>query len=331
MSTWERRTFRAYLTYLGARVGLFLMWVTPDFVLYPSLRLLARVCFACVPRLRNRTLAGLERAFGDELEEREKRRIARAALCHFFALVGDYVKLPRRLRGERWRQYVDTSNIEEVVGASKAGGKGHMIISAHLGNWESGGIGIARCGFPLMIIARPIKNPYLNEWIWRTRSFAGNTVIPRRGGIRDILRELKSGRGIAMLADQNQRKRPIFVPFFGTLAATERSPAVLALRLGIPALVCICVRLGKGFRFRVEVFEKVDPPTSGSEEDKLLQMSADIQSAIERAARRHPGQYFWMHNRFRTRPEDRPDALCYPGGPPGQHTEPLQEQKKDTP
>jgi KDO2-lipid IV(A) lauroyltransferase len=153
------------------------------------------------------------------------------------------------------------------------------------------------------IIARPIANPWLQAFIKRLRSPTGQHIHPRRGGIRHLLAALRAGYAVGTLPDQNQRLRGIFVPVFGRLASCDRSQARLAQLAGCPILVGAAVRSGRGFRFRIAVSDVFTVPAAdGPESDPIWDGTHRLQQAVEKLILEAPEQYFWVHNRYRTRP-----------------------------
>ncbi|HKB15923.1 MAG TPA: lipid A biosynthesis acyltransferase, partial [Planctomycetota bacterium] len=94
--------------------------------------------------------------------------------------------------------------------------------------------------------------------------------------------------------------RPVFLPVFGRLAACDRSVPSLAVRLGLPVAVGYCLRTGPGLRFRIVVEEVV----RAGEEREETALARRIQGVLERMILRHPDSYFWVHDRYRTRPPE---------------------------
>ena len=97
------------------------------------------------------------------------------------------------------------------------------------------------------IVARPLPNPLLHAWLVRNRSRLGQTIHPRRGGVRAALAALRAGESLVMLPDQNQRLRGLFIPVFGKLASCDRSQARLAQLAGAPIVLGAAIRVGRRF------------------------------------------------------------------------------------
>ena len=186
--------------------------------------------------------------------------------------------------------------------ASLAGGPA-VLVQAHLGSFEVFGGVAAQLGLRAAFPMRLPGNHYVAKELLRTRQGHGVQVIPRKGAVRRMLGHLRDGGSVILACDQNAHHAPIFVPWFGELAATERAPAALALRTGAPLVVCWCVRTGKDLRYRVGC-EQVRPagPPSRAEDADIEEATAAMHAVLEKVILQHPEQYLWIHNRYRTRP-----------------------------
>ncbi len=248
------------------------------------------------PSRRERALENLFLALG----EKASPALAKESFSSLMKVALDFVRLPSMLRRGEFAGRVDFSGFTPLL--EEAGEGGVIFVTGHLGSWEVGGVALARRRGELHVIARRVENPYLDRLVFRGRTEAGLVVHPRRGGMRPLARALKEGKDAGVLLDQNQRKRGIFVPVFGRLASTDRSAAALAFRLGRPVVVGFALREGKGFRFRM-VPGGLLRPTPGEKEGKDLEgFTRRIVEAMEKIILRFPGQYLWLHNRYRTRP-----------------------------
>ena len=140
-------------------------------------------------------------------------------------------------------------------------------------------------------------------------------MLTRRGGIRGLARALKQGALGLQAVDQNQRLRGVYVPFFGKLASTERAAATLAVRQGYPVAISSCVRIGKGFRFRIQLHEVIQVTVPANKEDvaaHVIQLVLRINQRLEKAILTYPEQYLWIHDRYRTQPETNPELPIQP-------------------
>lgn len=184
--------------------------------------------------------------------------------------------------------------------AAVQAGKGVVIATGHLGNWEMGGAAMAVRGIPLDVVAQRQSNPLFDREVNDVREALGMRVIDRNDAPRQVTRALRRGRAVAFVADQDARRNGVFVPFFGRPASTHRGPALFAVRAGCPLFLGVAVRRDDGdydVRYREIVVEREGPT-----DDVVVRLTAAFTAALEDEIRRVPGQYLWLHRRWKTRP-----------------------------
>lgn len=247
----------------------------------------------------------LRQALGSQVPQAQIDRIACHSFQHFAITLLEMIVASRKLREQNWRECVDWSS-STTLRSSAEEGRGLILLAPHLGNWEIFGRCLGFDGIVFHVLIRPLENPYLAEYLRKEREGLGSKLYPRRGGFRELMAALESRSFIALFPDQNQRKRGIFVDWFGRKAATDRSPAFLALQYQAPVVVGTLLRVGKfsNFRFELKVSRVTFPPKTGDREADLLAYTESIHRVMEELIRQRPEQYFWVHNRYRTRPPE---------------------------
>jgi len=180
--------------------------------------------------------------------------------------------------------------------------RGALMLSAHLGNWEYLSAAAHLTGYPLSIVVRPLDSPALDAVAARMRLKTGVELIDKRGALRPVLEALRRRRLVGVLLDQNAaRRESVFVPFFGHIASTSRSLALLSIRTGAPIVPIFTAREAPG-RHRVIIEPPLPRPTVNDPEQAIVEMTARCNQAIEAAIRKTPEQWLWAHDRWRTRP-----------------------------
>jgi KDO2-lipid IV(A) lauroyltransferase len=179
-----------------------------------------------------------------------------------------------------------------------AEGKGAITLAGHFANWELMAVAAAQSGMQGCEVYRAINNPLINAWIVRQRRrFAFPLQVPKTAeGTRAMLRALKAGQVVAMLADQKFMDG-MPVPFFGRDAMTAMGPAVLSLRTGAAIVPVTMVRLD-GARFRMTLLEPMKIATSGNRDQDVLATLTAINAFLEEAVTAQPEQWLWAHNRW---------------------------------
>lgn len=198
-----------------------------------------------------------------------------------------------------------------LMDAALAAGRGLIIVSGHLGNWEFGAAYCAARGVPLDVVVRGMANPLFDAYLTRTRREAGVEVVRDREAVRRTPRSLRENRAVGFVADHDALGlASTFVPFFGRPAKTPRGPGVFALRMGVPVVFLSVLRQADG-RYGIRVQPVTVPPTGDREADVDAFVLRYTQ-LLEAEVRAHPAQYFWQHRRWRRQPDGTPAHLREP-------------------
>jgi len=187
-------------------------------------------------------------------------------------------------------------------------GRGVVLLTGHLGNWELGGAAIAARDVPLDVVGKGMSNRRFEKDLFALRERLGMRVVEMGEASRVALRSLAAGRVVALLGDQSAHGGGILMPFFGRPAVTARGPALFAVRSGAPVFVGFALR-EQGVRARYRLaFERLDPPLSGDVEGDVHALLSAYGRALEKAVEAAPEQYFWQHRRWKGAPGEEPPS-----------------------
>jgi KDO2-lipid IV(A) lauroyltransferase len=292
-------------TYVVVRSVAMLMHALPvDFCLAAA-RVFGRAWYWIDARHSARSRANLHNSFPD-FTPQECDRIARRSVENLFMLVVEIVFTTRLIHIETWRKYVRLGNIQETL-KLMAGGNGRhgglIMLTGHYGNWEITGYTLATLGFETVSVARPLNNPYLNDWLLGVRQQRGQRVVDKKGAATEIADLLSTGGVVAFVADQNAGPKGVFVDFFGRKASTYKSIALLAMQFEVPIIVGFARRIEPKFQFQIDAQDIIYPNDWKNQDDPLIYITQRYTKAIENFVRAAPEQYWWMHRRWRTRPK----------------------------
>jgi KDO2-lipid IV(A) lauroyltransferase len=183
--------------------------------------------------------------------------------------------------------------------------KGVILFSAHLGNWEL---------IPLIMskqfnqkvnsVAREMNNPLVEKKVKQFREYMGSELIDKRNAIRTILKRLEKNRIVYLLIDHNTISREgVFVDFFGKPACTVTSVSQLHLKRAIP-IIPIFIHYEEE-KIVLELLEEIDASgtSTGNQKEDIFRLTQRCTSIIEEKIRQYPEQWFWFHNRWKTRPQ----------------------------
>ncbi len=265
---------------------------------------LGRLAWALSPRTRREMRSSLAAAF-PEKGAAERDVIARTSLVHLGWIGAETLTLPRW--AGRIDEYVEVPDaavalLQEAV----ARGRGIILVLGHIGNWELT-CRVSRLVQPNAVIAKRSWHHSLDDMAERTREQVRVQTFWRSdaGTARDILRLLRAAGTLAILIDQDIRDvQSVFVPFFGRPARTPRAAADLALRFGAAVFVVTCHRRGtrRGDGHRLEIVPVAYDREPADREAEVLRLTAACVALQEAAIRRHPDEWVWMHQRWKTPP-----------------------------
>ena len=191
----------------------------------------------------------------------------------------------------------DAKNIDKAL----AKGKGGIILTAHMGNWELGGVVITSLGYSVTAIALPHKERPVNELFNRQRQIKGMTVVPMQNSVRKSIEALKSNGLVAVLADRDFTSHGELLDFLGKKALIPKGAAIFSIKTGAPLIPVFFMRQPDN-TFILEIEEPIDPPEINEEMIEgpvLINFVEKYKKIIEDRIRRSPTQWlmfrkFWV-------------------------------------
>lgn len=248
-------------------------------------------------RRRRLAAANLALAF-PEKERAEVDALVRGVFAHFGGLAAELFRSETE-PAEELLCRIETVGVENARAAA-ASGRGVFFATPHLGNWEWAALATGALGIPVTIVARPLDNPLLDARLTAMRERTGGHVVSKRDAARTILRTLRAGGVVGILADQ--RARPpdaVVVPFFGRPASTTTAIARFAQRTGALVLPVVCLRVAPG-RYRLVYSEPLDPLSLPPAEREVEPFTARVTALVESQVRSAPEQWLWLHDRWKS-------------------------------
>lgn len=293
-----------------------------DFLVYFIVR--AAVCL--IQMLTDRAARGLGQCFGalayaldkrhravannnlrhafPELDDAARDRLVRGTFRHFATLIVEIARMPRKLHLRNWRDYGDLVGGDKVV-AAMTSGRPVMIVTGHYGNWELAGYALGLLGFHTHAVARPLDNPYVDDYLRRFRERTGQRVLAKKGDFDEMQKLMQAGGVLATLADQDAGPRGLFVDFFGRPASTHKAIALMAIEYKVLLVVAGVPKVAQPMHYHVMIEDVIDPIDYADRPDAVKAITQRYSSALEQLIRRHPEQYFWLHRRWKHQPQAR--------------------------
>ncbi len=238
----------------------------------------------------------LEIAF-PEKDKNWKEKIYSKSISNIGRNLVEFPRMPDYYKSGEIKKIVKIKKGKELLDFYK--GKGVILTTAHIGNWEIAGSSLVSYGYPITALAYRQKNREINSFIESIRKNSGLNIIYHDQTLKSFLKALNKGDFIAFLVDQNAlRHRGIFVNFFNLPASTVTFPAKLAVKYKKPVLFSMCVFNEKTGEYEISIKEVKNTEKSSVEEITYL-----YTKAVEEAVKEYPEQYLWTHKRWKTRPE----------------------------
>lgn len=258
-------------------------------------KLLAFIFYYFIPIRKDLVFKNLKIAFPD-LNENETKRIAKKTYLNLFIVLIEILYLPF-LEKVEIENLINIKN-PELIHKALSLNKGLIFVSAHFGNWEILALSAAlRLKTQFSIVTKPLRNPFVDNFInsWRTKF--GNKVVPLGLSVKNIFKELLEKKIIALLADQRASQNSLELSFFNKLTHVYEGPAFLSIKTGAPLIFAVAIRQSD-FTYTVELHE-IEQPDQENDQEKIKTMSEKYISLLEDYIRMYPEQWLWFHNRWR--------------------------------
>lgn len=249
--------------------------------------------------------ANLAIAFPD-LDSTQRRQLHRAHLIEMIRLVLETGAVWHWSAERLVRHVPDVEGLDALRQAEQEG-RGLLILSAHLGNWEILTL-FTSLQMPLAGLYRAPGNDRINRAITRSRErFGGQLIASGSPAMRGLLRQLKDGKAAGILVDQQPKQgEGVFVPFFGQPALTMTLAHRLAMKTGCAVFFAHSERLPRGRGWALG-YTRADEAFY----DEKPQVALGAMHAwLEQAISDRPAQYLWRYKRFGLQPEGA--AAVYP-------------------
>jgi KDO2-lipid IV(A) lauroyltransferase len=244
-------------------------------------------------------LQNLKLAYGENLTEPERHRIARESFQSFGMFMVESIKFGYMSKDEVNRRVAICPECYEYFENITEDSKGCLFITGHLGNFEILGRWYTDLGRELIALSREARDRGTTNIMAEIRERMGIRVVNINKSLRPVVEALKRNASVAIVCDQNAAD--VFVPFFGHPTGTVDGPAKIALRTGAPMLFFMGVR-DAGGKYHVECNGYVRAESTGNAHADIERTMTEVNRNLEEMIRRHPGQWLWFHDRWKSSP-----------------------------
>ena len=251
-----------------------------------------------VPSRRRLAVRNIMRHLG--MTEKDAEKTAHASFCHTGRSFLE-ILLTGRFGMNSPRLHIESPELMEKL---RSCDRPIVAATAHFGSWEllASMLGqLYEAPRPRMVVVRRYHDEAVQTFIASCREATGADMVGHRNAAMSVIRALHHKGIVAFLVDHNTSPAEAeFLPFLDEVAAVNMGPALLAVRAKSLIWPVALVRDGKDYVFRMQ--EPLDTTLlEGSRDEQVKQAAAFYTQAIERFIRENPEQWFWMHNRWKTR------------------------------
>ncbi|HEY9006651.1 MAG TPA: lysophospholipid acyltransferase family protein [Ohtaekwangia sp.] len=296
-----RRKIRYTILYRFVQFLIFISSRLPRVFWLRFCGILGKIAYMFAAQTRRLTLKHLTMAYGKEKSPTEIRKLSRKVFEMLGKNAGDVLRASGTVK--------DWSDIEKFLvihgyenyEAARQKGKGIVFVACHLGAFDLEVTAMAVRGLNPNIIGTPLKDERLNKLLWGYRNKYGAVAIERGRETFRMIKVLKSGGTVALLIDQDTKVKSRFVNFFGMPAATPVGATVLAMKTGA-TVIPTYIYLGDDWKQHMHLLPELPLALTGDDEADMVYNTQIMTSFIEQQVRKHPAQWVWMHERWKTKP-----------------------------
>ena len=281
------------LNYLFYRIGQFIAMHLPLKITYRIATFCSDLHYMVANKDRKYVKENLKAIF-PEKSNREIRRIRITMARNFAKYLVDFFRF-EKLDKEYTRKNVHIENINYFDEAISRG-KGVIALSAHLGNWELGGVVVALLGYPFWIVALPHKEKKVNDFFNFQRESKGIKVIPLGKAARKSLDILKENGLLALAADRDFTGKGVIMDFFGKPAIFPTGPAALSLKTGASIVPGFMLR-NSDDTFTLRIEKPIEFTSTGNKELDMKGLMRQYIKIFEGYICKYPDQWY-MFKRF---------------------------------
>jgi lauroyl/myristoyl acyltransferase len=197
------------------------------------------------------------------------------------------------------REYIKKNiRIENIDNFDRemAKGKGVIVVTAHLGNWELGGVVISQSGYPFWVVVLPHKEKKVDKFFNYQRESKGLKVVPLGKAVRACLGALRKNQIVGLVGDRDFTEKGMTVDFFGKPTFFPAGPAAFCLMTGASIVPGFMLR-NKDDTFTLRIEKAIEYTPTGDNEKDMHKIIQRYKAIIEDYIRQYPDQWY-MFRKF---------------------------------
>lgn len=278
------------MLYFLYSAGIFIAKVLPLKVCYSLAKVISKIYFIFARRDKKELKENLKVVLGRGIEQKQLDKYVFEVFFNFAKYLADFFK-NFKLEKDYISKNVEIHGNENVDMALEKG-KGAIVVTIHLGNWELAGRIVGMLKYPVSAIALEHQDKRVNELFIKQRAASGvKSISVGRAQIKECFRVLKRNEVLGILGDKDYTSNGIYVDFFHKTARLPKGPAVFSLKTGAPIVFCAIIR-GKTDKYQMYFKPPVFPETTGDYDKDLENVMKKYIVFFEEFIRKNPGQWY---------------------------------------
>lgn len=240
-------------------------------------------------RADRRAVEGNLKVIFPQKSDRQIRQIRKQMFRNFAKYLADFFRFDA-LDLEYVKKNIRIENLnyfDEAISRKK----GVIVLTAHLGNWELGGVVIGLLGYPFWAVALPHKDERVDRFFNSKREGKGVRVIPLGKAVRTCLNLLNDNKMVALVGDRDFTEKGIAIDFFGRKTIFPEGPAAFALKTGSDIVPGFMLR-NKDDSFTLTIEKPIEFVPTGNKQKDINDLISIYRNIFEDYIRRHPEQWY---------------------------------------
>lgn len=279
--------------------------------LNPSL--MGRFIYYCLPWRKQLILQNMQQAFGDQLTNQQRQKLAKAFYGHLASSLKEMIQM-RFMSEEKLKSKVDVIGWEHLVDVAESG-RGMLVLTGHFGSWEFAPIGgilnFKQFQGHFHFIRKTLGAKWLEKILFRNYYKAGLNVIPKKNSLNQVRDALEANHVVVFVMDQHaivSNRDGIAVEFFGKKAGTYRSLASFSRYADVPVVPASAYRTEDN-RHVLHFHPPIPWEEKGSSQESIYHNTLKYNQILEKFIEEHPEQWLWLHKRWKLK-ESNPLETC---------------------
>ncbi|HNX81259.1 MAG TPA: lysophospholipid acyltransferase family protein [Candidatus Omnitrophota bacterium] len=281
------------VNYFLYRLGRWIVLRVPLKLGYLIAHVVSDINFLFARADRAAVMGNLRVIFPDK-SRRELRRIRRDMVHNFAKYLVDFFRFSS-IDKTYVEKNIKLENLHYFDDALKEG-TGVIVLTAHLGNWELGGVVLALLGYPFWAVALPHKDKRVNDFFDSQRLSKGLRVLPLGRAVRQIIHLIRENNMVALVGDRDFTQKGPVSEFFGKPSIFPEGPAALSLSLHTPIIPGFLIR-NPDDTFTLRIEKPIEFSPTGDKEKDSAALIRTYTAVFERYIRQFPDQWY-MFRRF---------------------------------